>query len=327
ITGNGASEYIVDGQTLAAGKPPITVAGQVLSVASSGSAMVFGPSTQAIVAPPLVLSTSLPLLTFGGSTIAPNAASEYVVAGQTIRPGGSAVTVDGTVISLESSAAAAVIGGSTQLLAPSPVLATTVAPLITLGPQVLSANADSDYVIGGQTLKAGGAITVSGSVISLAPGASEVVIDGSTKPLAPQTVSLSIGMPALTIGSATISADVKGEYVLSGQTIRPGTHAATIDGQMVSLAANNSLLVVGSSTQTLNGFTKTSGAITRSSTRNAGAASSTAMATSFETSAPTLGGPPATATSDESGGAVAKASVWLSVCVVTITMILGVYLV
>lgn len=41
-------------------------------------------------------------------------------------------------------------------------------------------NSQSQFVIAGQTLSPGSAITVSGTVISLASGASDVVIGGST---------------------------------------------------------------------------------------------------------------------------------------------------
>ncbi|KAI4249378.1 MAG: hypothetical protein LQ352_005677 [Teloschistes flavicans] len=286
ITGNSASQYIINGQTLGAGGAPVTVAGQTLSIAAGGSAVVFGPSTQAFATPPMVLSTSPPLLTVGGSTITANAASNYVIAGQTLHAGGSAITVSGTIISLVPSASAVVIGGSTEELTPSSVLATTVAPLITLGSQVLHANAQSDYVIDGQTLTPGHAITVSGTVISLAPGASDVVIGGSTELLSPQTVSLSTGLPALTIGPTTITANADGRYILSGQTIVPGAHAVTIDGQLVSLAANDSFLVVGTSTESLHDMTMTGGTFSRSRA----AAGLTAMATPVEGSSPTMDG-------------------------------------
>ncbi|KAL8690363.1 MAG: hypothetical protein Q9218_004173 [Villophora microphyllina] len=219
ITGNSASQYIINGQTLAAGQAPITLSGQVLSIAAGGSAVVFGPSTQAFVTPPMVLSTSPPLITVGASRISANAASDYVIAGQTLHPGGSAITLSGTVISLAPSATALVIGGSTEALTPSSMLATTVAPLITLGSQVLHANADSAYVIDGQTLTPGYAITVSGTVISLAPGASDVVVGGSTEMLAPQTVSLSTGMPVLTIGSKAITANAEGRPSFQGRML------------------------------------------------------------------------------------------------------------
>ncbi|KAI4128026.1 MAG: hypothetical protein LQ338_002917 [Usnochroma carphineum] len=315
ITGNSASQYIIDGQTLAFGKPPITVSGQVLSMASSGNAVVIGPSTQAFVTPPMVLSTHLPALTIGGSTITADSASNYVVVGQTIHAGGQAITVGGTVISLAPSATALVVSGSTEQLTPTPVLATTEAPLITLGSQTLHPNAAGDYVIAGQTLNPGYAITVSGTVVSLASGALDVVIGSSTEALTPQLVSLSTGLPILTIGSQRVTANAECQYVLSGQTIRPGAHAVTIGGQLVSLAANDSMLVVGTSTEMLHGLTKTGGTISRSTTRFDGEASTTAKASFSGGSAPTLGGSsPAATTRKKSSGSRLEGSIWATAC-------------
>ncbi|KAL8849339.1 MAG: hypothetical protein Q9221_005690 [Calogaya cf. arnoldii] len=314
ITANSASQFIVGGQTLEAGKSPITVSGQIVSIASSGNAVVFGPSTQAFVNPPMVLSTSLPILTIGGSTIAADASSNYVIAGQTIRPGGSAITVHASIISIAPSATALVVGGSTQALTPSPVLATTLPPLITLDGQTLRANAASDYVLGGQTLKPGHAITVSGSVILLAPGASNVVIDGSTQALTPQLISLTTGLPALTICSSTITADADGDYVLSGQTVRPGADAVTIDGQMVSLASNDSFLVVGTTTQKLYGATETGGTVSRSKTRMTSTTKATATASFTANSAPTLVVSAPAEPTEDSGGSRTPSTGWACMC-------------
>ncbi|KAL8947277.1 MAG: hypothetical protein Q9222_006425 [Ikaeria aurantiellina] len=300
VTGDSAGQYIISGETLAPGKPPVTVGGQVLSIASSGNAVVFGPSTQAFGTPLLVISTGLPALTVGGSIITPDSSSNYVISGQTIQPGSSAITVDGTVISLAPSATALVVDGSTRALAPSTVLATVEAPLITLGSQVLHANEASEYVIGGQTLAPGHAIAVSGTIISLAPGATDVVIGGTTKMLASQTISLSTGLPVLTIGSTTVTANAKGDYVVSGQTIRPGAHAVTIDGQLVSLAANGSFLAVGTSTEILHNVTRTGGTVSFSRTRVSGAASSTTMAALTSNLGPTPGGLESASVSDKS---------------------------
>ncbi|KAL8651693.1 MAG: hypothetical protein Q9226_004594 [Calogaya cf. arnoldii] len=314
ITANSASQYVVGGQTLEAGRSPITVSGQIVSIASSGNAVVFGPSTQAFANPPMVLSTSLPILTIGDSTIAADASSNYVIAGQTIIPGGSAITVDGSFISIAPAATVLVVEGSTQALTPSPVLATMLPPLITFGGQTLRANAASDYVLGGQTLKPGHAITVSGSVISLAPGASGVVIDGSKQALTPQLMSLTTRLPALTIGASTIIANAKGMYVLSGQTIHLGAHAVTIDGSMISLAPNDSFLVVGISTQRLYGVTMTGGTVSRSRTRMTSVAKSTAMANVTGNSAPTLVGVAPAEPTGESGGSRTQSTGWAYMC-------------
>ena len=309
ITGNAASQYMVGGQTLAPGTGPITVSGQVISLASAGKLVVFGPSTQAINTPPMVLSTRPPNLTIGGLIVTANAASNYVYAGQTIHPGGSAIVVGGTKISVAPSATELIIGSSTEALRPPSILVTTAPPLVTFGSQILRADASSDYIIGGQTLTPGHAITISGTILSLAPGASEVVIGSSTEYLTPQIVSISTGPPIITIESTTLSANANGQYVISGQTIRPGAHAITIEGQLVSLDSNDSYLVIGTSTERLYPVTKTRGTIFSSRLRSSfDASSSTATAKPTDPlAAATVGSAPA-ATSSKSGVSKSEAS-------------------
>lgn len=58
-----------------------------------------------------------PTITLAGATAALSSAFEHVVEGQTLTPGGPAITVSGTRISLASDAAAVVVGSSTSFLA------------------------------------------------------------------------------------------------------------------------------------------------------------------------------------------------------------------
>lgn len=59
----------------------------------------------------------------------------------------------------------------------APSITPFVAPLITLGGSIYTANPSSDYIIGSQTLIPGGPpITVSGTVYSLSPGATKLII-------------------------------------------------------------------------------------------------------------------------------------------------------
>ena len=58
---------------------------------------------------------------------------------------------------------------------------------LTISGQTVAANNLGQYFIDDQTLTPGGAITVSGSKISLAPNASELIIGTSTEALAPST--------------------------------------------------------------------------------------------------------------------------------------------
>lgn len=60
-----------------------------------------------------------PTITLAGATAALSSAFEYVVEGQTLTPGGPAITVSGTRISIAPDAAAVVVGSLTSFLAKS----------------------------------------------------------------------------------------------------------------------------------------------------------------------------------------------------------------
>ncbi len=61
----------------------------------------------------------------------------------------------------------------------------TTPPAIVIGSETITANSETQYVIGSQTLTPGGTVVVSGTEISLAAGESDVVVESSTEALAP----------------------------------------------------------------------------------------------------------------------------------------------
>ena len=127
VTPNPASAYVIQSQTLAPGGPAITVSGTRISLASDAAAVVIGTQTSVLFRttgtyevesiPPHVSDNPQPAtLTINGITVTPNSASNYVVETQTLKPGGPAITVSGTRVSLASDAGALVIGSQTSLL-------------------------------------------------------------------------------------------------------------------------------------------------------------------------------------------------------------------
>ncbi|MCJ1270405.1 hypothetical protein MMC22_010302 [Lobaria immixta] len=234
---NSASKYIIDGQTLVAGSPAITVSGMPISLAPSGSNVVIGGSTIPFVATP---STSHPL-TIGAKVIFPNSASEYVIDGQTLVAGSAAITVSGTPISLAPSGSNVVIGGSTISFATAPSI---LSPL-TIGGTLVFPNSASEYVLGSQTIIPGAhAVIISGTPISLGPSASNIVIDSITSAL----IGSATPLPPLTVDGTTILPNSASEYLIGSQTLIPGASAITISGTRISLAPSASALVVGSKT-------------------------------------------------------------------------------
>lgn len=188
-TANSASQFVIDGKTLTPGGQ-ITAFGTPISEAAGGSFAVIGSSTQSFMIPGPTQAPAL--LTFNGQTYTANSASDFIIAGQTLTPGGQ-ITVSGTPISEAASGSGLVVvgGSSTQVLGhASPGVATNAA-VMTFGGRTFTADAASDFVIDGQTLTPGGVITISGTPISEAVGATNVVIGTSTEVLSTAAVTSS----------------------------------------------------------------------------------------------------------------------------------------
>lgn len=302
LTPNAATQFfIAPGQTLTPGGIA-TVDGTVVSLAQSASFLVIEGSTQVlpITAPGVGPSaTSPPQIVVGGSTItaepmvggirnpsnsnslgsqhdqdADNDAGPgptFIVSGQTLAAGGSAITVSGTTLSLAASGSFVVVNGVTSSIA-TPAVQASTPPLLTVGGSVFSPlpGSGTTFVVGDQTLAPGSsAITVSGTAISLGSAASFVVMNGVTSTLsnaAPQ-----ITPPPLTIGDSvftplpgTATAYVissmlltpGGSIVIAGATISLGATALIVNGQTSLITSqrpvitNPPLLTIGSQTYT-----------------------------------------------------------------------------
>ena len=246
-TANSASEFVVAGQTLTPGGQ-ITVASTTVSLHPSADVAVVGGSTQVLTTP--ASSPNPAVMTFAGSTYTANAASQFIIAGQTLTPGDQ-ITVSSTPLSLAPSANVAVIGTSTQTLT-TPAPASNPARLIFAG-TIYTANAASQFVIAGQTLTPGGTITASGTPIGLPEGTNFAVIGTSTQFLvaasAPPTAEAA---PVMTWDGSTYTADASSDYfVIASKTLTPGG-IITVLGTPISLAQGGAAdVVIGSSTQTL----------------------------------------------------------------------------
>ena len=184
-----AGNFVIGGQTLTP-NGAITISGTPISAGASGSGVVVvGSTTQSLanVGP----TTSPPLLTLGSSTYTATG-STFVIDSQTLTPGGS-VTISGTIVSEAPSGSGLVVfgGSSTQVLGHASSTISNAA-LMTFGGQSFTANAAGDFVVNGQVLTPGGMITVSGTLISEAAGASNVVIGTSTEALGTATVTSNV---------------------------------------------------------------------------------------------------------------------------------------
>ena len=245
---NSASSLIIGSHTLVAGGPAITISNEPISLAASASYLAVGSYTQA-------LDAALAVLTFGDQTYTINPASVFTIGTQTLAPGGI-ITVSGTPISLALSGSYIVEGSSTIAFSPE----TTVSP--SKGPEVLTfknrpytENSASAFVIGTQTLVPGGVITISGTPISLALSGSYVVEGSSTMTVFPiPASSLPPGGPEiLTFAGQPYTVNSASDYIINGQTLVPGA-AITVSGTPISLAAQGTEVVIGTSTEGLGGL-------------------------------------------------------------------------
>ena len=148
----------------------------------SGLVKVGSPITAAAQANGVASSEGAPPIAIGRMTVIPNSQSQYIVSGQTFEIGSSITLGSGplaTVVGLQVSGSQTelVVGSSTSLLSLSAV------PPLTVGGQVYSANGQGQYIIGGQTLIPGDAVDVNGTAISLAPGATQLVVGSATENL------------------------------------------------------------------------------------------------------------------------------------------------
>ena len=232
---NSDGGYAIAGQTLRPGSA-ITVSGTPVSLGAQATNVVVGSSSG-----PVLFPTENPgkagIIVLGSSSYTQNSQGAYNIAGQTLKPG-SAITVSGTPIFLAAQGTSLVIGSSTAaVLFPSQVPA-----VITFGASAYTANAGGAFIMASQTLFPGSAITVSGTPISLAPSATQVVIGSITQSIVPYIPGTII------IASSTYTANSAGAFVINHQTLFPGS-AITVSGTPISLGPQATDVTLGSSTE------------------------------------------------------------------------------
>jgi hypothetical protein len=230
ISGSG-NTFVMDGQTLAPGGQAITLSGTVVSLAPSASFIVVNGVTSTLAKPAAAPSAAAPILTIGNNVFRPlpGSGTSYVVGSSVLTPGGI-ITVAGSTISLAAGATALVIDGQTTLLTSGAQPVITNAPLLTVGANTFTAILGTTYIIGGQTLTPGGTITVDGTTISLAPGATQLVYGSSgsstTTALFPATKTRSQSISGTTSASAGASG-VNGQAAPTSAPTGSASHLRT----------------------------------------------------------------------------------------------------
>lgn len=251
IAANSASQFVVQGQTLAAGAAPIVVSGTTYSLAPAGSALVMNGRRSTLSALFEAAPSPAPVITIGNQPITANSASQFVVQGQTLAAAGAAIVVAGTTFSLAAAGSALVINGVTSALLTSVGVAATPTPVIIIGGQPVTENSASQFVVQGQTLKAGDApIVVAGTTFSLAPSNSALVVNGVTSEL-PESKTVLSPIPTLTINDQVVTADSQGRFSIGSQVLSPGGSPITISGSTYSLAPSDTAIVINGVTSAL----------------------------------------------------------------------------
>lgn len=265
----GSSEAVLDGTThnLAPNAPT------PLSLIVNGATTALQPSIAGASEAPVIniggqamtLSQASPGINVMGQTLTPGVphqGSPFMIAGQTLTPGGAAITVSGIPISLPASQSLATIhpamaneasalweGGSASGATP-----------VTVGNQVFTPN-PSAFAIAGATISAGGqGVTIAGTPISLQPSGAGLVVGSSTLAVAASAASAGSPTP-ITIGTQVFTPNPSA-FVIAGTTISAGGPGATVAGTFISLQPSGAGLVVGSSTIALPSQSITPNAIT-----------------------------------------------------------------
>lgn len=177
-TANTASQFFIAGQTLAPGGT-ITASNTPISLPTGTNIAIIGTSTQTLTTATSTLPPSteeVPLLTWDGGTYTADASSDFLIASQTLTPGGI-ITVLGTPIRLAPNADDVVIGSSTQTLSLSATI--TPADIFTVGGEIVTANPTGFAIAGTEILPGGKGVLVKGTEVSLALGGT-LVLGGSS---------------------------------------------------------------------------------------------------------------------------------------------------
>lgn len=181
INANSDGQYVIGSQTLVPGSSAIIASSTTYSLAPSATAIVVnGVFTLLCRVQQASSGGAAAITTIGASTVTANSAGDYVIDSQTLVPG-SAITSAGTTYSLAPSSA------------PTPNADQTLRPVITIDGSAITADSASQYMMGLQTLKAGGpAIVDEETTYSLPASGTHLVVSWQTSTLSENVESRSI---------------------------------------------------------------------------------------------------------------------------------------
>jgi hypothetical protein len=155
-----------------------------MSLAPSAMAVIVGGSITIDLVPTSAYQVPQPpAISLLGTTLIANSASQYLAGTQTLIPGGSAIIISGTAVSLAQSATAVVLGGSSTITLASPA----TPAYSTLDDDITATQTDILLVIiGGQILTFSGppTPTITFEDVPVHASGSYIIYDTSTIPFA-----------------------------------------------------------------------------------------------------------------------------------------------
>ena len=226
--------FPIHGSQILPGSPPVFLSGTPISLGTSGN-LVVGSSTIGLSGP-IFHSDAFNV---DGETFTANPTG-FTIARSEVLPGGSAMVVSGTTLSLSPLGILHIGGASINLESQVPS-----ADVVNVGDQTLTANPSGFQIDGSSVLPGGIPITISGTQVSL-DRSGEPHVGTSSVDLVPfQTATPGV----FTVDRLTFTAE-SSAVAVDGVTITPGGAAITLGGDRISLGWSGSL-VVGSKTVAL----------------------------------------------------------------------------
>ncbi|KAH0369894.1 AAA-domain-containing protein, partial [Aureobasidium melanogenum] len=286
--------YVVADQTLSRGESAIQIAGTTYSLEPSGGNIVVNGKTTPVSALQATIAQPATVV-IGDVTAAPESSGAYyVVAGQTLSPGASAMEISSVTYSLPKSGANIVVNGATSY-----ANAASAPPPVVLGSITAASFIGGGYIVSSQVLSPGGTeVEISGATYSLAASGNTVFIDGkptaiqTAAPGAPEATSLAnaVSTPGpVTFGSVTAASYVAGGYVLASQVLSPGGTAIEVSGTTYSLATSGNTVFIDGKPTAFQSLAAAAPLTVGSQTLTAIAASATPLVIESQTLVP--GGP------------------------------------
>ncbi len=232
VTANLDGFSVVGGPEILPGSPAVLIYGTRISLGVSGN-LVIGSSTVNLLAQTPGPSN---LFHVGDETFTANPTGFSIAGGSQILPGGTPAFVSGTPLSLDTSGVLHIGSASIDLANETPA-----ADIITIAGQTIAAD-PSGFLLDGDSVAPGGTpVTISGTAVSLGLDG-ELHIGTGAISLAP----LQTPAPGVFTVDGLIFTSEGNAVVVDGATLTDGGRAVTLQGTIVSLEADGSLVVGGS---------------------------------------------------------------------------------